>query len=278
MSNAVTKLTTILALSATLMGAPSCSSDDEAAKALRDQAAAAIEASDPAGAIILLDSLDNTYAGATNIRRDAMRLRPKAIELLTLRELEVNDSLTAATKVAIDEITPLLTFKQPTAGIDGYYVAKEMKDAIPSSAEGLYARMSPEGHFYVISSARKGCLSKAIAVSAGGEEKAETPPVDFDGARNDRSMKAETITFIPSECDTIGSFILNNAHKPITLSIIGEKSSQSMVLPAKQTTAIATLYAASRIYRRASALARQKQALEQRLMLSRSQQARLTPD
>lgn len=277
MSSAVTKLTSA-ALLGLAVAASSCSGDKDAAEALREQASAAIEASDPAGAIILLDSLDRAYPGEIETRRAAMPLRPKAIEMQTLRELEVNDSLIAATTIMIDRLNDQITFKQGAGGTDGYYVSKVMGDAIPSQGEGLYPRMSPEGSFYIISSARQGSRSTAVAVSAAGVGEASTPAVAHDGERNDRSLSTEVITFIPAECDTIGAFVLQNGDKPLTLIIKGEKGNRSIALPSVQAAAVGQLYAASKVFTQASRLALKKQALEQRLMLSRSQQARLMPD
>ncbi len=277
MSSAVTKLT-VAGLAGIALTLVSCNGNKDAAEALREQAAAAIEASDPAGAIILLDSLDKAYPGEIATRRAAMPLRPKAIELQTLRELEINDSLTASTAVMVDQMKDNITFKQGAGGTDGYYVATAMSNAIPSEGEGIYPRMSPEGSFYIISSARKGSRSIAVAVSAPGEGEASTPSVAHDGERNDRSLPTEVITFLPAESDTIGAFVFENADKNLTLTIKGEGGNRNKALSPAETASIAQLYAASQIYRRAAYLARQKQALEQRLMLSRSQQARLMPD
>ncbi len=90
----------------------SCSGDKKAAESLHNQAIAAIEASDPAGALLLLDSLDHTYPAEVDIRRAAMPLRPKAIELQTLRDLEETDSLLAQTQVVIESMDNLVKFKK----------------------------------------------------------------------------------------------------------------------------------------------------------------------
>lgn len=266
----------IAAIGATLI-ISACSGDKKAAESLRDQAAAAIEAADPSGALILLDSLDHAYPAEIETRRSALPLRPKAIELQTINELVETDSLLAETQVMIENLQDAVKFKAGHDGVDGFYVATAMPDGVPSEAEGLYPRMSPEGSFYIISSAKKGTLSEAIKVSDGTTD-ASTPRVKSDGERNDRTLAAELITFFPAESDTIGKFILSNHDKPIELTFIGERNSRSVKMKPEQVTAIAQLYGASQVFSRARLLNIRKNKLEQQLMLARSQQARITPD
>lgn len=273
----VTKYLSLALLSSGMIFA-SCSGDKKSAEDLRLQAIAAIEASDPAGALILLDSLDHAYPAEVETRRAAMPLRPKAIELKTLRALEETDSLLAQTQVSIEGMQDIVKYKKGPEGLDGYFVAASMPDKVPSEAEGLYPRMTNEGAFYIISSAKQGTLSTAIALSAKERGEASTPNVAVDGERNDRTMGAELITFFPAESDTIGKFALLNADIPLTLTFIGERSKRSVTLSSEQAKAIAELYAASQIYTRARMLSLQKNKLEQQLMLARSQQARTTPD
>lgn len=277
MFNATKSAIIIGSIAASLI-ASSCSGDKKAAEELREQAAAAIEASDPAGAIILLDSLDRAYPAEVATRRSAMPLRPRAIELQTLRDLEVNDSLTAQNTVVMEQMKEFVKLHPGAGGTDGYYVATIAENAVPSSAEGLYARMSPEGAFYIISSARKGTRSTSITVSAKGAAGASTPAVAPDGERNDRSLAMETITFLPAECDTIGEYVMTNGEQDLTLTFHGEGADRSITLPRIQSVAIAQIYAASQVYSRARLLALQKSKLEQQLMLARSQQARMMPE
>ncbi len=273
----VTKYMALAAVSTGLTLA-SCSGDKKSAEELHMQALAAIEASDPAGALILLDSLDRTYPAEVATRRAAMPLRPKAIELQTLRALEETDSLLAQAQVSIESMKDVIKYKQGPEGLDGYYVAASMPDKVPSEAEGLYPRMTNDGAFYLISSARQGTLSTTVVVSAKERGEAATPSVPVDGERNDRTMGAELITFFPAESDTIGRFVLLNSDVPLTLTFIGERNKRNLLLNSEQAKAIAELYAASQIYSKARMLSLQKNKLEQQLMLARSQQARTSPD
>lgn len=256
----------------------SCSGDREAAESLREQAMAAIEGNDPAGALLLLDSIDRKYPGEIETRRAALSLRPKAIELQTIVELEETDSLLAQAQVTLEKMKDIVTLKNGPEGIDGYYVASSAPDKVPSEAEGLYARMSPEGMFYLISSSRKGTLTTAVRLSTSDGREARTPVVPHDGERNDRSLDAEIVTFFPAESDTIGNFVLLNPDQEFSLTFIGESVHRSTKLKPDQARAIAEVYAASRVFNRARLLALRKSKLEQQLMLARSQEARTTPD
>ena len=252
----------------------SCNSNQKAAQKLYDEAKDAIEASNYSQAIELLDSLESAYPSEVDIRRSGMHLRPQAIEGLTMHELQSVDSLCAMQQIEGDSLRNVLEYVNNP--IEGYYVGKTIVGKIPASAPGLYARMSPDGHFYLISSSKKKVNSTAVAISNDRGE-ARSATVNYDGERNDRSMGAEVITFIQSECDTIGKFASDNEGTPLKLTFYGDKS-YSIDLPKDQAKAIADVYRASQAVTRFKVTQLNKARLEKQLEVARRQIARTFPD
>lgn len=250
-----------------------CSCSDGGKKQAQDlyqKASRMIDSGAYSSAIELLDSIDSTYPSQVDIRRSGMHIKAKAIEGKTLQDLQVNDSLLAVATASSDDFKSVVTFV--TNPVEGYYVASSQKDVPVESTEGIHARISPDGLFYIISSAKAGTGSTGVELSAGGES-ARSALIQADGERNDRSMGSEIITFMQSECDTIGHFALNHAGDPITLTFVGGKN-RSVQLPQAQAQALANVYAAAGVFRQLRLLQLQKSMLEKQLTISRSQQAR----
>ena len=263
----------ILALAGSVLSA--CSDGDkDKAQSLYDEASTAAGSGEYAKAIKLLDSIDRAYPSQVDLRRSGMHIRAKAIEGQTLEELQTTDSLIAVTTSASEAMKNVVTFVNNP--VEGYYVANSQKETAVESNEGLHARISPDGVFYIISSAKAGTLSTGVELSSGSEH-ATSASVAHDGERNDRSRGSEIITFTQIECDTLGHFALNHSGEPLTLTFVGGKN-RSITMPAAQAQALADVYAAANIFRSLRLLQIKKNKLEQQLTIARSQQARTYSD
>lgn len=248
--------------------------DKDKAQALYNEATAAVEDGKYSKAIELLDSIDKAYPSQVDLRRTGMHLKAKAIEGYTVAELQTTDSLLAVATSDSEAMKEVVTFVSNP--VEGYYVASTQKDVAVEANEGLHSRISPDGVFYVISSAKAGTLSTGVELSAHGV-RAASAQIQPDGERNDRSRGSEIITFTQMECDTLGHFALDHVGEPLTLTFTGEKN-RSITLPAAQAKALADMYAAANIFRRLRLLQLKKNKLEQQLTIARSQQARTYSD
>lgn len=248
--------------------------DKDKAQALYNEATAAVEDGEYSKAIELLDSIDKAYPSQVNLRRTGMHLKAKAIEGYTVAELQTTDSLLAVATSDSEAMKEVVTFVSNP--VEGYYVASTQKDVAVEANEGLHSRISPDGVFYVISSAKAGTLSTGVELSANGV-RATSAQIQPDGERNDRSRGSEIITFTQMECDTLGHFALDHVGEPLTLTFTGEKN-RSITLPAAHAKALADMYAAANIFRRLRLLQLKKNKLEQQLTIARSQQARTYSD
>ncbi|MGYP001034416984 len=254
-----------------ILASCSGSGDKAKAEALLAEATAAYDARNYAGAITLTDSIKSAYPAEIDVRRQALHLATRATEGLTVQKLQEADSLVAVLGVRGDSLQRLVKFvKNP---IEGYYTGASTDPESVGAVNGLQARISPDGDFYIISSLKgKPAKSTSVTVSCNGES-ASTASVPHDGERNDRSMGAEIITFMGVECDSLGRFINKHRATLMTLTFNGS-SSHSMPLPAIQASEIATLYDYATTLRQAKLASIEKERLTRMLDIARSQAAK----
>lgn len=277
MYNATTKqirgiflATTVIIMSLTFFS--SCGGDEnKGARELLGQAETALASSDFEKVMSLTDSIKNAYPEAIEIRRKALHIATRATEGLTLIRLQEADSLTAVLGARGDSLQRLMKFvKNP---VEGYYVASTADPISFIGTNGLQARVSPDGDFYMLSSLKARSVKSTSVTVGNGSSEARTATVAYDGERNDRSMGAEVITFISAECDTVGKFIFSNVGKPLTLRFNGA-SSYSMPLSAAQIKEIALVYDYASTLRRFKVASLEKERLSRALDIARSQAAR----
>lgn len=275
MFNAATKsrLNILLASIASLGLYTSCagSGDKAKAQALLDEATAAFDAGNYAGSLTLTDSIKAAYPAEIEVRREALHLATRATEGLTVQRLQSADSLVAVLGVRGDSLQRLVKFVNNP--IEGYYVGINSPSGGIVGSNGIQARISPDGDFYIISSLKaRQIKSTSVTVSCDGAS-ASTSVVEHDGERNDRSMGAEVITFMGVECDSLGRFIEQHRGMPMTLTFNGA-SAYSMPLPEAQASEIATLYDYATTLRRAKVASIEKEKLTRALDIARMQAAK----
>lgn len=261
----------LLAGSLSIMVLSGCSDDSKAARELISQAETMSETGDYAGALAMLDSVDSRYAAEVEVRRDAMSLRPRIIEQLTLKELSTADSIIAELTIEADAVKDVMAFVEDS--FEGYYTTTALKGKIPAEKTGLYARMSPDGLYTVVSSCPKGTGSTAVGLKSGDDE-VMSARVMPDGERNDRSRGVEIINFMPSECDTLGTFAERHAGAEIKATFFGDNKNHTITLPKDQAEALGSVHKASVIVGRLHRAQLEKTRLERQLDVARSQIAR----
>lgn len=264
-----TLLSTLAAVA--ILTSCSGSADTEKAQALLSEATAAYNAHNYTDALTLTDSIKSAYPTEIDVRRRALHLATRATEGLTVQRLQNADSLVAVLGVKGDSLQRLVKFvKNP---IEGYYTGASTNPESVGAVNGLQARISPDGDFYIISSLKgKAVKSTSVSVSCDGQS-ASTTSVAHDGERNDRSMGAEVITFMGVECDSLGRFIEQHRNTPMTLTFHGS-TSHSMPLPAAQASEIATLYEYATTLRQAKLASIEKERLIRVLDIARGQAAK----
>ena len=266
--------TLLLVVGAGIAGA-SCGSRsadaDAAPAALLEQAEAGVN-SDPATSILLLDSLSKTYRTETALVKQAMALRPRAIEQLTLREIAAADSLLEANKHEIETLRSSLRWVKEPRMVDGYYIASTAYDPDFMNTTGIEARVTDIGRFYVVSSANPGNGHTSVTITDGSAS-ATTGEVPYDGESNYRIGGGEVVTYSPEKSDTLGAFAAQ-ASGPLTLRFNGRGKS-SRKLSARDVEAIAVAYRYSKAVESARNADIEQQRLRKQFEIARSQQQRL---
>lgn len=262
-----------IALSTILFAACGGGSGANEADSLVTRADSAVTAGNYTLATELLDTLKSRYPTEIKALREGMNVRARADEGLIKNELQTTDSLEAVYSHRIDSLSQYFTLVNNPELVEGYYVIKEYASSSLFDRSGLEARITPEGEFYMISSlAGNPVKHTSVTVTAGGES-ASSSNVAYDGDRNYRSGNTEMITFISSECDSIGKLLSKYQGKPVRITFTGARST-SMQLPQNDAKSIALAYNYSEAIMTARRLAAKKEFLDKKLILARNQAAR----
>lgn len=278
MCNVVNKL---LLSSITLIGIlSSCNTsslEQEQAKALLENADSAYIAKNFALSQQLLDSLQSNFPKQIDVQRDALHLRPKVIEGITINEIENCDSLIAQLQQEKFRLEEYFTYINSPELVDGYYVAKSISNVNLFSKTGIQARISPEGEFYIISSLTTKPIKHTSISLISNNERVKTTDIKYDGDRNYRSGSTEMITFVGEECDTLGYFASHNRDKFITLEFNGQQKYKTQ-LTKSDIEALANTYDMAKIISQLRSTLLRKEMLEHKLMIARDQIARTMRD
>ncbi|MCM1518340.1 MAG: hypothetical protein NC117_06850 [Pseudoflavonifractor sp.] len=278
MCNVVSKMVVTACLAGTMFmtgcGSKEARVKDEAMTVYKE-AEAAFQNRDYALAAGLLDTLSSRYPSVTSVQRDAMHLRPMVIEGQTIRELESCDSLVAALEAEKASLDSRFRMVDNPRLVEGYYVSKKQPSGDLFSRDGIEARISPDGHFYMLSSltGRNIKHNSITLIADDGEVTSEV--VDYDGERNYRSGGNEMITYNGALCDSLGEFVM--AHSSLTLRFNGS-SSVRIKLPEAVRDAVAETYEMSVVMTELAAARRKREFLDRQLMLARDQIARTLRD
>ncbi|MDE7396235.1 MAG: tetratricopeptide repeat protein, partial [Muribaculum sp.] len=212
MYNAVSKIFLIAFVAMQVVSCSKSNPDTEAAGRLVSLADTLIATGNYEEALSTLDTLKARYPREIDAQRAGLRMRPLAIQGLTINQIEETDRRQAYLAHVTDSLKNYFTLVHDAALGDDYdyYVVKECKGRNFFERTGVEGRVSPSGEFYIISSLNgRPVKHTSISVTAAGGE-ATTGTVTYDGELNYRSGGTETITFTGAQTDTIGQFLCNN--------------------------------------------------------------------
>ncbi len=270
MCNATIKIVTSLLMTAVFV---SCDRDKDAAQSLLSQARQSIEDRNYHQAVLLLDSIDSAYASQVGVRRLAMNVRPRAVEGMTLNEIEKIDSVLAVSQAEYSTLTPYFETVNDPRLVEPYIVAKNAPKSLLETT-GIQARITSEGDFYVISSLVGGGVKHTSVSFIANGQTVSSLAVAYDGDRNYRSNGSEMITFVKDECDTLGVFASQNDNQTIILRFNGDRLSKSIKMSSEDVHSFALTHRYARLVSDIKSSMRRKEFLEQQLSLARDQIAR----
>lgn len=239
--------TALIAAALTSLSVTSCKSagDNSGAEAriAFDKAQNALNEGNARECIELLDTIDKKYASDTDIIKESIKLRPKALMIITEEDIVSADSIVSANKLLLDSLKPLMT-QVNVPGTDGYMLKSSMFDPEFMNKTGVSPRVSENGEFYIVSSVNPAGGLQHWSVSAVvGDVIATTDTVPYDGTLNFRTNNSEVITFTPNASRGIGELVASNSGLPVKILFNGQNGrTHSMSLNAGQIDGIATAY------------------------------------
>ncbi len=269
MYNVVTKIGVLLIV----FGAMACGSQskEDLAELMFEQSKEKYISGDYEQALQILDSIDSVCVEIIDVRREVTKFRPQVMEKCLEKQLiQIDKKLDSISVIGLSARELMVDATNP---VERYYVAKVTGNEDVRRIPGLHARVSPQFTFYVTSSSDRKVKSTSVGLSSGVGN-VRTSEVNYDGERNDRSGRCETITFTESECDTLGHFVMNHEAEPLILTFYGE-STYSIPLSSKQKQAIVDAYSWVKAIRVSKQLVLQKDRLQRQLEVARSQNKRL---
>lgn len=271
MSNAATKFLSISSILIVLCLIPACSKDsNKQAESLLNSAEESFANHDYDKTLTLLDSIDKTYPKAIEIRKQAMNIRPKAIEGALINKIAENDSMLAVNLLMGDSLCRNLT--KVDNPLEPYYISKSDANATSQySVEGLHGRVAPDGMFYIIASS-KGTTPFTTVILESDNGTAQTTEVNPDGERNKILDSNRVVTYIAGECDAIGKLLTSNPSAPVKVSLkSGDKTIKQFILSHNQQKGIIETYLTAETFRKCHRLRIEKNKLEKQLSISRQQ-------
>lgn len=277
MYNATIKFIAPFLLTASLI-LPSCGKSPErvAAESLLSEADSSFAQNDYSRTILLLDSLQAAFPNEIEVQRNALSLRPKAVEKITIAELTETDSLLAVYAAQNEILSPAMKTISGPELVESYKVPLSGYDSNFLNSTGLQPRVDEIGQFYMISSVAGSAIRhNSITIRANGGE-VSTSTVPFDGDSNYRIGTTEMVTYLPNQCDTVGQFISTLPEStPAILIFNGENGKKiTKKLTPQQVKGIADAYRFSKSIVWSRDLTVRKEKLEKKLQIARDQIAR----
>ena len=244
----------------------------EKASNLYEQADSLFESGYYEQALTLLDSIDKTYQQAFEIRKSVSKLRPQVMERWSAKQLSVTDSLLVESQILGNNLRQQLIYvKNP---LEGYFVASSTGNVNVRDVQGLHGRISPAFKFYLTSSCPQKIQSVAVRLEADGEF-VDSAIIPYDGERNNRSGKCETITFTEAESALLGEFVKKHSDSEISIIFISDKQKEhKIIMTNANKSALLTGYSYAQVVIRDKQLLLEKARLEKQIELSRQQIAR----
>lgn len=223
-------------------------------------------------ASIILNSIDSIYPQAFETRKEVSKLRPQIMERWTAKKLSETDSLLVENQILGNELRNKLSYvKNP---LEGYYVATSMGNINVRQTPGLHGRISPAFKFYLTSSCPVKIGSTSIRLEADNES-TSSAVIAFDGERNNRSGKCETITFTEAESAPLAEFVTKHTDSHIQIVFVSDNIKEHKInMTEENKLALITGYKYAQSVIRDKQLQIEKARLEKQLELSRQQIAR----
>ena len=255
-----------------------CSADDpdkKAAAELVDEITLDLQAGRAAHALELMDTLNTKYASQIEARKQAMALRPAAIEAVTIEQIQHADSLIAVSSVEVSNLEGLFAHV-PGDDLEGYYLVKDAKQNFLGSPASVEPRVNDDNMmFYIVAQAKGKNLGISRVVLFTSTEQCQSQAIPAGSPRVVDLEGAELASFLPEEVDDLGAWAAEHEADIKGAMIYCASGHKKVALTPAQARAFATAwrYANAKQRQRQGAMLREK--LDRQLQVARDQAANM---
>lgn len=264
-------LASLAMLTLAACGGSSENAADAQARALLEQAQAAVAAQDYDKAKELLDSLDSGCKEAVAVRREAMPLRAQMMEGLSMKLIPQTDEAIAQAMMRIDQLGQRMSDAGDKA--DPYVVPKAWPKRGDIKAEGIEPRVDRKGFFRLIVKSPGKALDMNSVEFSGDGSSAASKALPSDRVAKVEGM--ELMSLSQEEFEPIAQWL--EAHQGVApkVEFIGSKGRRTIKFTADQAAMLLDAWQYSRACQELVDAQMERERLERQLKIARDQSARV---
>lgn len=219
----------------------SCNSDDTQQRMSQAELAAAdslLAHGCYTQALERLDSIEAKYPQMIDVRRNAHAMRPRAIEQLTIRQIQSADSLIAVSQEGIAKLEGEFTHYSG-GDLEGYFLPKGFNNDGFTKAVSFQPRINDaDFRFYLVVNNSGATLNiRRIAYEISGQEYV-SDPIPANSERTSRFEGSELAVFLPEEVDSIGAVSASSSSPISKVILIGDKGRMELKVSRQQAEAL----------------------------------------
>ncbi len=188
-----------------MLGMCACgNSAREGAEELYKQSESAIEARNYSGAIVLLDTLNSRYPAETGIRREALRLRARAMEGIAQDSIQAGDKALAEATIRREELDAKFRHVDSSVGLEGYFIPKGAPEKV-MTATGIQPRVTDKGYFYIVANVQGRAIGLRSISFVNGAETCSSS--EISPSRVIKVEGSESCSFNPEDLEGVGQWL-----------------------------------------------------------------------
>jgi len=273
------RLTQLLIAAAITMAMTGCEGgagkSDPAQDAL-DSAKSLVDNGKYAEAIVALDAIDSLYPQSVAIRREATNIRPHVIEKYCMLQLEQADSALAVAEAHKEQLLADMQQCRVKGFADGYWTSRSGHNPRLYDGNGVEARVTTTGDFYMVSSLNPTTLHHHSFSISSPTESVTSPVVSHDGELNMRVNGGEVVSYFGPGIDSVGEMALRyvaDGAPVLKVTFHGQRGDKTITLTHAQVKGIAQAYDYATTFGQLMSLSLEVDRLNQQLLIARRQQA-----
>ncbi len=248
---------------------------DPAQNAL-DSAKSLVDSGKYAEAIEALDAIDSLYPQSVAIRREATNMRPQVIEKYCMLQLAQADSALAVAEAHKEQLLADMRQSQVKGFADGYWTSRSGHNPRLYDGNGVEARVTTTGDFYMVSSLNPTTLRHHSFSISSPTESVTSPMVSYDGELNMRVNGGEVVSYFGPGIDSVGEMASRYAADgapALKVTFHGQRGDKTITLTHAQVKGIAQAYDYATTFDQLRNLSLEVDRLNQQLLIARRQQA-----